>query len=118
MTSESSFFTVSPGFTSTSITGTSLKSPMSGTFTSMAANSFSSLFVLRARAQTVQGAGLSASMPYFLIASRDLGGRHLAVLGQRLQRGERDVVAIDLEEARAAFSRESLRPKPSVPSTL
>src|SRR5207248_72128 len=32
--SESSGFTASPGFTNTSITGTSLKSPMSGTFTS------------------------------------------------------------------------------------
>ena len=37
VTSGSSGFTTSPGFTSTSITGTSLKSPMSGTFTSMVA---------------------------------------------------------------------------------
>src|ERR1700674_1367713 len=35
VTSESSAFTVSPGLTRTSITGTSLKSPMSGTFTSI-----------------------------------------------------------------------------------
>src|SRR5689334_7867977 len=34
VTSESSALTVSPGLTSTSMTGTSLKSPMSGTFTS------------------------------------------------------------------------------------
>jgi hypothetical protein len=34
VTSDVSGFTVSPGFTSTSMTGTSLKSPMSGTFTS------------------------------------------------------------------------------------
>src|SRR6185503_21059448 len=34
-TSGSSLLTVSPGFTSTSITGTFLKSPMSGTLTSM-----------------------------------------------------------------------------------
>src|SRR5205085_1688671 len=33
--SESSAFTASPGFTNTSITGTSLKSPMSGTLTSI-----------------------------------------------------------------------------------
>ena len=33
--SESSFLTLSPGLTSTSMTGTSLKSPMSGTFTSI-----------------------------------------------------------------------------------
>src|SRR5215470_6031906 len=35
VTSESSFFTASPGLTNTSITGTSLKSPMSGTLTSI-----------------------------------------------------------------------------------
>src|ERR1700676_3021384 len=35
VTSESSAFTVSPGLTRTSITGTSLKSPMSGTLTSI-----------------------------------------------------------------------------------
>src|SRR5689334_5259374 len=37
VTSEASFSTRSPGFTSTSMTGTSLKSPMSGTLISMAA---------------------------------------------------------------------------------
>src|SRR5205085_6182406 len=35
VTSESSGFTVSPGFTSTSMMGMFLKSPMAGTFTSM-----------------------------------------------------------------------------------
>src|SRR6266576_674662 len=35
VTSESSAFTVSPGLTKTSMTGTSLKSPMSGTLTSI-----------------------------------------------------------------------------------
>src|SRR5436190_738345 len=35
VTSESSAFTLSPGLTKTSMTGTSLKSPMSGTLTSM-----------------------------------------------------------------------------------
>ena len=35
VTSDWSTLTVSPGFTSTSITGTSLKSPISGTFTSI-----------------------------------------------------------------------------------
>src|SRR6266568_4105711 len=35
VTSESSAFTASPGLTKTSITGTSLKSPMSGTLTSI-----------------------------------------------------------------------------------
>ena len=40
--SESSFFTASPGLTSSSMTGMSLKSPMSGTFTSVAAKRLSS----------------------------------------------------------------------------
>ncbi len=35
VTSESSAATASPGFTSTSMTGTSVKSPMSGTLTSI-----------------------------------------------------------------------------------
>ena len=72
--SESSFFTASPGFTSTSMTGTSLKSPMSGTFTSIAANSTSPCFsLLSSRGAhavgSTAGAGFSGSMPYFLIAS-------------------------------------------------
>ena len=37
VTSDASFATGSPGFTSTSMTGTSLKSPMSGTLTSIVA---------------------------------------------------------------------------------
>ena len=37
VTSESSFDTLSPGFTSISMTGTSLKSPISGTLISMVA---------------------------------------------------------------------------------
>ncbi len=36
VTSDCSFFTTSPGLTSTSITATSLKSPMSGTLISIA----------------------------------------------------------------------------------
>ena len=36
VTRESSFLILSPGFTSSSMTGTSLKSPMSGTLTSIA----------------------------------------------------------------------------------
>ncbi len=74
--SESSFLTASPGFTSTSITGTSLKSPMSGTFTSIAAKSrlLLVLFSPLPRAHTVQGAGLSGSMPYLRIASATFAG--------------------------------------------
>ncbi len=41
VTRESSFFTVSPGLASSSMTGTSLKSPMSGTLISMAATAAS-----------------------------------------------------------------------------
>src|SRR5947199_371141 len=92
VTSESSAFTVSPGLTKTSITGTSLKSPMSGTLTSIVLMGTSeahprrrkvdqgwpsrllfgalrpwricggSVVVMR---QTVHGAGFDASMPYF-----------------------------------------------------
>src|SRR5437773_1056587 len=96
VTSESSAFTASPGLTKTSMTGTSLKSPMSGTLTSIVLMETSeahprrrkvdqgwrsrllfgalrpwricggSVVVMR---QTVHGAGFDASMPYFFIAS-------------------------------------------------
>jgi hypothetical protein len=46
-----------------------------------------------------------------------LGGGHAAFVGQRLERGHHDVVAVDLEVLRSLL-RKSLRPKPSVPSTL
>ncbi len=59
VTSESSALTVSPTLTSNSITGTSLKSPMSGTFTS----------TMLAMAYTFTGLGLFGSRAYFLIAS-------------------------------------------------
>jgi hypothetical protein len=42
---------------------------------------------------------------------------HLAFVGQRLERGHHDVVAVDLEVL-AQLARKSERPKPSVPSTL
>ena len=40
----------------------------------------------------------------------DRGRLHRALRGQRAQRGDDDVVAVDLEEARAARARKSLRP--------
>ncbi|OQC01823.1 MAG: hypothetical protein BWX79_02873 [Alphaproteobacteria bacterium ADurb.Bin100] len=58
--------TVSPGLTSSSMTATSSKSPMSGTFTSTNA-----MFVSGC-AQAYRGLILSVLMPYFLIASATL----------------------------------------------
>src|SRR5271155_1304438 len=86
VTSESSAFTTSPGLTNTSMTGTSLKSPMSGTLTSIvlmvtflfggAQRHRKTPLVLslprphasRTWHHTVHGAGLATSMPYCLIA--------------------------------------------------
>ena len=84
----------------------SVKSPMSGTLTSIAANCV--LLVIRSggdRLQTVQGAGLSASMPYFAIASATFAAGIVAVLGQRLQRRDHDVRAAHLEEAAQVLAR-------------
>src|SRR5947207_2199426 len=96
VTSGSSGFTASPGLTKTSMTGTSLKSPMSGTLTSIVLMETSEAHPRRRKAardgradffhgalrpwrlcggsvvvmrQTVHGAGFDASMPYFFIAS-------------------------------------------------
>ena len=60
--SDCSAFTVSPGLTSSSMTATSLKSPMSGTLTSTNAMFVSSL-------QAYSGLILSVWMPYCLMAS-------------------------------------------------
>src|SRR5260221_425244 len=105
VTSESSFFTVSPGFTRTSITGTSLKSPISGTFTSIAANSLLLFFVVLAARSDRPGRGLlrvDAVLPDRL---GDLGGGQLAILGEGLQRGDRHVEAVHLEEAAQVLAR-------------
>ena len=69
VTSDCSAFTVSPGLTSISMTSTSLKSPMSGTFTSTRA-----MFVSPrcSSAQAYSGLMLSVSILYFLIASATL----------------------------------------------
>ena len=81
--SDCSFVTASPGLTSTSMTSTSLKSPMSGNDN---------------LAHTVVGSAFSGSMPYFLIASATVFALHIALLGERLQRRDGDEVAIHLEE--------------------
>ncbi len=86
VTSESSAFTVSPGLTNTSMIGTSLKSPISGTLTSMvligvflfrrARRSSHRSGASRERClkmrQTVHGCGFAASIPYLVIASATL----------------------------------------------
>jgi len=67
VTSDCSAFTRSPTLTSSSITATSVKSPMSGTLTSIIAmmNAFRAL-------QACKGLILLASMPYLAIASATL----------------------------------------------
>ena len=62
VTSESSAFTASPGLTKISITGTSVKSPMSGTLISI-------VLIERPPFTRVHGAGLAGSIPYRRIAS-------------------------------------------------
>ena len=77
--SESSFSTVSPALTRTSMTSTSSKSPMSGTLISLVSamiESFSRVLPVGRRPMglrgppphAVTGFGLSGSMPYFWIA--------------------------------------------------
>ena len=78
--SDCSGCTASPGLTSTSITSTFLKSPMSGTKTSLGVPMLAQFAIgvpwggprrcfRRALDQTVTGPGFSGSIPYFLIAS-------------------------------------------------
>ena len=80
-TSGSSALMASPTLTWISITGTSLKSPMSGTLTSIAIDPSSPArrhgtglvpSVVPQPAQTLAGFALSGSMPYCLIASATL----------------------------------------------
>src|SRR6266540_2171051 len=96
VTSGSSAFTMSPGLTNTSITGTSLKSPMSGTFTSIALIAASS-YGPRRRLLGVE------------LVSRERLAHfrrwHRAVVGERLQRRDRDPVAVDLEEVTQMLAR-------------
>ena len=95
--SESFFLTRSPALTSTSMTGTSLKSPMSGTRTSIAS--------LICTAYTVIGLGLLGSISYFWSAFLDGSRRNRSLVGERLQCRERDEMAVDFEEF-AQFSPE------------
>src|ERR1700733_9008540 len=85
---------LSPGFTSTSMTATSLKLPMSGTRTSvrpMAA------FMSGRSASALPGYGLLGIDAECLDGLGDGRVIHAAVVGQRLERGHGDVVAVHLE---------------------
>src|SRR5437763_13345381 len=94
VTSGESMTTASPGFTSTSMTATSLKLPMSGTRTStrlrtafMWPRGFSHLPWHRFRR-------IDAERPDRFLDRRPIDAR---LVGERLQRCHRDVVAVDLE---------------------
>src|SRR5215217_4308899 len=99
--SGSSGATVSPAATWTSMTGTPLKSPMSGTLTSMASVVVvmgaprSSRWSAASAEGGVQLLGVDAVLPDGV---GDLAGRHRALLGQAVQGGHGHVVAVHLEE--------------------
>src|SRR5258705_547217 len=85
-------FTVSPGFTRSSMISTSLKSPMSGTLTSTNAILLSPRFL--SGVQRVDLVGVDAVL---LDRFCDLRCRQCALFCQGLQRRDGDVVAVDLE---------------------
>src|SRR6476661_5050456 len=85
--SDCSLATASPGLTSTSMTATSLKSPMSGTTT----------WVI-SRCSCRRGIGLFGIDAVFLDRLGHLLRLQLTLVGERLQRRHRHEVAIDLEE--------------------
>src|SRR5215213_7952886 len=99
--SGSSGATVSPAATWTSMTGTPLKSPMSGTLTSMA-----SVVVVMGAPRSSRWSAASAEGGVQLLGVDavlldgvgDLAGRHRALLGQAVQGGHGHVVAVNLEE--------------------
>src|SRR4030095_7206134 len=96
VTSASSAFTVSPGFTRMSMTGMSLKSPMSGTLTSIVLiYEFSSVGGCSSHRPRIGPLGVESVL---LDRLRDDLRLQLAFVGERLQRGDGDVVAVDLEE--------------------
>ena len=78
------------------MTGTSSKSPMSGTSTAIALRSRSYAW----SASAPSGRSRSARSPPATCA-----GSIVAVVGERLQRRDRDVVAVDLEEAPQRLAR-------------
>src|SRR4030095_2871879 len=97
VTSESSAATASPGLTKTSMTRTSVKSPMSGTLTSIVLMIAAPLYRPWLRLGRVE--------VVLLHCIRGLRRRQRTFVGKRLQRGNRDVVAVDLEEPAQPFAR-------------
>src|SRR5207253_11028658 len=97
--SGSSTLTTSPALTSTSTMGTSVKSPMSGTVTLIVrvaiAMRVRSSSYSRLAASRVQLAWVDVILPKRVRHHR---GRDCPLVGECFQRGDRDKVAIDLEE--------------------
>src|SRR5690625_1980997 len=109
VTSDCSSDTVSPGATSTSMTVTSSKSPISGTFSSMV-SAMSYPFVLARLSlpmrmpSDVCWIGLGRVDAIFFDGCRDLGGGELVIVGQGLKRGNGDEITIDLKEGTQGFT--------------
>src|SRR5258706_2330890 len=105
----SSGLTRSPALTCNSITGTSLKSPMSGTFTSTIAPISSSHFFLSCSPRfCCSRVGCESHRPRIRTLGVELvfgnrlgrlGGRQRAVIGERLQCRQHHLMAIDFKEA-------------------
>src|ERR1700733_14018212 len=85
---------LSPGFTSTSMTATSLKLPMSGTRTSVRPTA---AFMSGRSASALPGYGLLGIDAECLDGLGDGRVIHAAVVGPRLEGGHGDVVAVHLE---------------------
>src|SRR6476620_1269838 len=94
VTRGSSVFTTSPGLTAISMIGTSLKSPISGTFTSITDIVATPERVVRLGARRARLFGVDAELGHGL---GDPGRGQLVLVGKRLERRHRDEVAIDLE---------------------
>src|SRR3974377_208935 len=115
--SGSSSLTTSPGATWISMTGTSAKSPRSGTLTSVRAGMVSPLSSPgRSCPRWVRVVRIDA-VPRDRIGDR--GRRDRSVLGQRRQRSHGDVVPVDLEEAAqvAPVVRTAVAVRPQDPVT-
>src|SRR5581483_5126102 len=84
----------SPGFTSTSMTATSLKLPMSGTRTS---RTRVTAWSPSDRLSGGNGVGFGGINPERTQGLRDCRSVELALIAQRLEHGERDEIAVHLE---------------------
>ena len=97
VTSGSSALTWSPALTCTSMIGTAPKSPMSGTLTSVGAVMSIVSFLIGSERSGERGCGLVGVDVVAGDGVRCGRGRNGALGGQLGQRGERDVVPVDLE---------------------